>query len=51
VTLRFSRGIFLAPFAVPARVTSCAEAVGGRWLLKCELARPLTVEELAALLN
>jgi hypothetical protein len=51
VTLRFSRGIFLAPFAVPARVTSCAEAGGGRWLLKCELARPLTVEELAALLR
>ena len=24
--------------------------LGGRWLLKCELARPLAVEELAALL-
>jgi hypothetical protein len=51
VTLRFSRGIFLAPFAVPARVTSSAEAGGGRWLLRCELSRPLTADELAALLG
>jgi hypothetical protein len=51
VTLRFSRGIYLAPFTVAARVTSCAEAGGSRWLLKCELSRPLTVEELAALLG
>ena len=51
VTLRFSRGIFLAPFTVAARVSSCAEAGGGRWLLACELARPLTADELAALLE
>jgi hypothetical protein len=51
VTLRFSRGIFLAPFIVPARVSSCAEAGGGRWLLCCELSRPLTAAELAALLS
>ena len=51
VSLRFSRGIFLAPFTVAARVTSCAEAGDGRWLLGCELARPLTADELAALLG
>jgi hypothetical protein len=51
VTLRFSRGIFLAPFAVPARVSSCAEAGGGRWLLRCELGRPLTADELTALIG
>src|SRR4051794_36530093 len=51
VTLRFSRGIFLAPFTVPARVTACAEAGGGRWLLRCELSRPLTADELSALLS
>jgi hypothetical protein len=51
VTLRFSRGIFLAPFTVPARVTACAEAGGGRWLLGCELSRPLAADELTALLS
>ena len=51
VTLRFSRGIFLAPFTVPGRVTSCEEAGGGRWLLGCELSRPLTAAELNALLS
>ncbi len=51
VTLRFSRGIYLAPFTVPARVSSCAEAGNGRWLLGCELSRPLTADELAALLR
>jgi PilZ domain-containing protein len=51
VSLRFSRGIFLAPFTVPARVTSCAEAGGGRWLLGCELSRPLTSDEMSALLS
>lgn len=51
VSLRFSRGIFLAPFTVPARVASCAEAGGGRWLLGCELSRPLSAAELAALLS
>jgi hypothetical protein len=51
VTLRFSRGIYLAPFTVPCRVTSCTEAGGGRWLLSCELSRPLTAAELNALLS
>jgi PilZ domain len=51
VTLRFSRGSHLVPFTVPARVSSCAEAGNGRWLLGCELSRPLSADELTALLR
>jgi hypothetical protein len=51
VTVRFSRGIYLAPFAVPGLVTSCVETGGGGWLLRCELSRPLSPAELAALLE
>lgn len=51
VALRFSRGIFLAPFTVPGRVTSCTESGGGRWLLTCELSRPLSADEMRALLS
>jgi hypothetical protein len=51
VTVRFSRGIYLAPFGVAARVTACDGEGDGRWALKCEFARPLTAGEVAALLG